>query len=167
MSAADAGAARPAASACSATSATFPAGERGRAGGARPYRAPGPAFGSPASCARRATSPSSPLLPPHATIADVAAARRRAAARSATSVIMFVDMRGSSALAEAAPALRHGVHDQPVPQRGEQRRDRRRGRAQPGPWRRASRAVRPQGPAEAACRQAIAACAAIAANVER
>ena len=76
-----------------------------------------------------------PMLSPRATTVD---AYRTGAAYSGVEryvVIMFVDMRGSSRLAEGRLPLRHGVRHQPVPQRGERRGLKRRRRAQPDPGR--------------------------------
>ena len=98
MSAAGAAGAPPAAFAFSAIPTTCPRR-------ARPSRrcstasTPRPGCASPASSGRRATSPLLPLLPPHATIADV----RRGPARSGEeryAAVMFVDMRGSTRRAE-------------------------------------------------------------------
>src|SRR5574337_431492 len=108
-----------------------------------------------------------PLLPPHATMADV---RRRAPASSGEEryvVIMFVDMRGSSRLAEARlpydtvfilNQFLNAVSSGVIASGGEPNQ------------------ILGDGilalfglkdPPDAACRQAVAACAAIAANVAK
>ncbi len=142
MSAADAAAAPPAASAFSATSPTCPPPSEDEQAVLDRIHAEN---GVRLACQLRPTRD----IALAAAAAAACDARRRAARTGPQrrGALCGGDVRGHARFDPArreAAALRHGVPDQPVPQRGQQRGDRGRRPAEPGARRRAARRVRPE-----------------------